>query len=224
MNEKDFKILLLKHLYKGFKDATVVTEFGFSEKPARQTDAISDIFMISKGDMHVFEIKSPKDTLERLKSQVDVYLEHVNYVNVCVDPKFLKELDFLPNRVGIYTIDNKEIIQIREAIYGKVATQRYLDHLWLNELMKLLRGFSTEAYTQACEECMRKHFTKPQIKAIVLFRLQERLQEESDRVKEYISSKAYDKKIPGRIWYKNPKVTPIKDIPFGTMLPFLKNY
>lgn len=74
-------------------------------------------FVFVNGCSEVFEIKTPLDTLNRLDNQLNMYFKVFDKVSLLVDKKYidsLKELDCY-KYLGIFLLENKKIVQIKEA-------------------------------------------------------------------------------------------------------------
>lgn len=108
-----YKNELLKYILKieKYKNEylSVITEI-------RVGDAKAD-FVFINGCSEVFEIKTPLDTLNRLSKQLNMYFKVFDKVSLLIDKKYidiLKELDCY-KYLGIFLLENKKIIQIKEA-------------------------------------------------------------------------------------------------------------
>lgn len=99
----------------------------------RVGDAKAD-FVFVNGCSEVFEIKTPLDTLNRLNNQLNMYFKVFDKVSLLVDQKYigsLKELDCY-KYLGIFLLENKKIIQIKEA---KLNTHK-LDYILAFNLLR----------------------------------------------------------------------------------------
>ena len=97
MNEKDIKIQVIDWLHKNEKHAVIVPEVTLGDSFYDRVRA--DVFALN-GSISIYEIKSEKDTLDRLDNQIEKYTRYANKVSVIVDSKFLGKMT-LPDSVGI---------------------------------------------------------------------------------------------------------------------------
>ncbi|WP_322003318.1 sce7726 family protein [Marinobacter alexandrii] len=101
------KILLGKH---SLNTASLFTEF-------RVGNSKADVVVVN-GTSTVYEIKSERDSLERLESQIDDYFKVFSRVNViCAEKHVRKILHIAPECVGILTLNSRfQISTLREAM------------------------------------------------------------------------------------------------------------
>ncbi len=219
MNEKDIKIQVIDWLHKNEKHAVIVPEVTLGDSFYDRVRA--DVFALN-GSISIYEIKSEKDTLDRLDNQIEKYTRYANKVSVIVDSKFLGKMT-LPDSVGIYTIDNKKIEEIKEPKAQELSVDIYLKYWWGIEFKKALRGipYASNLHLEAAISKFKELFTDEEIKNLTLIRLKERYCKESNIIKELIKNKEYDKLMPKRVFEKetkNIKVTPIVDMPKGVLM------
>lgn len=219
MNEKDIKIQVIDWLHKNEKHAVIVPEVTLGDSFYDRVRA--DVFALN-GSISIYEIKSEKDTLDRLDNQIEKYTRYANKVSVIVDSKFLGKMT-LPDSVGIYTIDNKKIEEIKEPKAQELSVDIYLKYWWGIEFKKALRGipYASNLHLEAAMSKFKELFTDEEIKNLTLIRLKERYYKESNIIKELIKNKEYDKLMPKRVFEKetkNIKVTPIVNIPKGVLM------
>ena len=219
MNEKDIKIQVIDWLHKNEKHAVIVPEVTLGDSFYDRVRA--DVFALN-GSISIYEIKSEKDTLYRLDNQIEKYTRYANKVSVIVDSKFLGKMT-LPDSVGIYTIDNKKIEEIKEPKAQELSVDIYLKYWWGIEFKKALRGipYASNLHLEAAMSKFKELFTDEEIKNLTLIRLKERYYKESNIIKELIKNKEYDKLMPKRVFEKetkNIKVTPIVNIPKGVLM------
>ena len=124
MNEKDIKIQVIDWLHKNEKHAVIVPEVTLGDSFYDRVRA--DVLALN-GSISIYEIKSEKDTLDRLDNQIEKYTRYANKVSVVVDSKFLGKM-VLPDSVGIYTINNKKIEEIKEPKVRELSVDIYLKY------------------------------------------------------------------------------------------------
>lgn len=96
---------------------------------------------VINGHMHGFEIKSARDTLKRIPSQLDAYSKVFDFLSIVTEEKYRKKLiDILPTWVGVYTCqENGTIDEIRASSMNLSKQSFYIAKLlWRNELLELL--------------------------------------------------------------------------------------
>lgn len=115
------------------------------ELPLYYGAARIDIAVIN-GAFHGYEIKSDRDTLDRLPDQLAIYSQIFDYVTVISGPKHVPHLeDFLPNFCGLMVVEKvgKEA-KIEVAIPPQLSNERngYMiaSLLWKDEAVTLLNS------------------------------------------------------------------------------------
>lgn len=219
MTEKEIKIQVIDWLHKNEKHSVIVPEVTISNKNMDRSEEYvrADILALN-GSISIYEIKSQKDTLDRLPHQISKYIQYANKVSVVIDEKFLNKL-ILPDGVGIYITSHSGIEKIKSPIEKEISIDSYLRYWWGIEFKKALRGFpkASNLWMSAAEKKFKDEFSHQEIRALTIFRLKERYLKESKNIKDLINRKKYDDLFPKRVYDKNIKVTPIVDIPFGVL-------
>lgn len=133
MDEKVFKISLLKHILSQNNYKLICTEI-----PFLSLGRFVDVLQITQeNELIAYEIKSDKDTLKRLDGQLDDYCQTFNKVYVIMSDKFKNHAKALPKNVGYGFIKNGEIIIQREAKSKKRLSKWNLSmFLWRRDLRK----------------------------------------------------------------------------------------
>lgn len=188
--------------------------------------AIADILVVN-GDIHIYEIKSKSDSLNRLENQIIRYKECANKVTVVVDEKFvskLESLSFMEN-VGIIAVDKKyKLRELKAAAYSAINKGSYFAYWAPIELRETLRGFpgwyklSTYEANLKLEEIL----TEDEIRRLTLFRLREKYIHEFITRKELIKSKNYEEALKKRFddAISSLTITPLKYIPYHVFRDF----
>lgn len=102
-----------------------------------------DIAVIN-GKIHGFEIKSERDNLERLPSQMDSYNKIFDTITIVVSEKHIsKVIEIIPEWWGVYYVEKQEnyikLSKERDAIENSETDLLSLTQLlWRNELLELL--------------------------------------------------------------------------------------
>lgn len=141
------KILLGRH---SLNTATMLTEFRVA---GCRADAV-----ILNGTSAAYEIKTERDDLQRLKTQIEAYRRVFSQVNVVTGEKHLDDvLKIVPGDVGVLSISRRRTLTTIRAPQddpGRVDPRVIYDSLRRNEIQMILRsnGISvpnvpnTEAY------------------------------------------------------------------------------
>jgi len=126
-------------------DTIVIDELGLLHGKCR-----ADIVVIN-GCMSGFEIKSGKDSLVRLKNQVEIYNSVFDFSTIVLENCHLNEaLDLLPEWWGIILVDEKfydlaHFVSIRDATPSPLNDDFSLAHLlWRNEAIEILEKFGVK--------------------------------------------------------------------------------
>lgn len=104
----------------------------------------ADIAVIN-GKIHCYEIKSERDTLERLPTQIIYYNKVFDKVTIVVDEKYLDKVSqIVPEWWGIYYVikKNNELSIKRKRVSKnnkEIIIEDLLQLLWKDELIELLR-------------------------------------------------------------------------------------
>lgn len=138
-NEYVYKAVLAHKVLLGthsLKTTAMLNEFGVGENKA-------DIVMFN-GTSAIYEIKSERDSLNRLKQQITAYRKVCAEVNVITGYKHLENvLDLVPEDVGILLLtDRNQISTLREASNRPERTEPEVIFysIQLNEAKQILRN------------------------------------------------------------------------------------
>lgn len=221
MTEKDVKIKLLNYLHRNVRPTIALPEISVG----RNNNVRSDIFTVN-GDIAIYEIKTENDSLARLANQLEYYCKYANRVYVVVAEKFLDKLD-IREEVGIYAITKRKAITlVKEASSCDIPHENYKHYWWSIELKETLRGYPGWAkfpYYES-EEILWNILGPEAFKNLTMFRLKERYKKESDTIKNAVLAKEFDALFPKRNITVEPPVTPLINIPYGTLFPFSEPY
>lgn len=142
MKDIDIRQVLLasfQNQYKNDKDTRIIPELGLCQGNARVDLAIVN------GLIHGYEIKSEKDTLNRLSGQQDIYNKVLNRVTVVASSRHLSKINkAVPRWWGISEAksnNNKvSIIDIRPCKENKLIDPSALVQLlWRDEAFTILK-------------------------------------------------------------------------------------
>jgi len=221
MAEKEIKIKVIEWLMKHEKHSVVIPEVTLGHKASIEGASVSraDIFAVN-GDISIYEIKTERDTLDRLESQLTMYQQVANRVSVVVADKFIEKAMILPDNIGVYSITSRSIKKIRPPKSCKITTSAYLHYWWGLELKEIFRGFSgwSKIDSDTGKQKLIDLLTDDQIRNLTLYRLKERYYKESEIIANAIIEKKYDELFPKRNFGGDIKITPLKDIVFGEII------
>jgi hypothetical protein len=104
----------------------------------------ADVLLIQKNILHAFEIKSPLDTLAKLKAQTKDYLDTFDLVSLVISESHLKKVyPHITEYVGLMVIEDStgKVRQIRVPKRRiRHVKSNLLDFLWRRDLAKAVRG------------------------------------------------------------------------------------
>lgn len=128
-----------KKFTKNPKETIIIDEFSSSYSSAR-----IDISVLN-GSLYGYEIKSERDTLERLPKQIEYYSKIFEYITVVTTKKYTKKInEIVPEFFGIFLIENKKgILKLKKIRSPK--KNRNIDYfelaklLWREELKEILK-------------------------------------------------------------------------------------
>jgi len=108
----------------------------FVQDFARRADLV-----VANGTLSAFEIKSARDSLDRLDGQLDVYAQHFEQVTVVAATRHVSAvLACVPRRVGIWEVtDDGQLIVHRRATSRRIPKSKLLTFLPVDELRSLIR-------------------------------------------------------------------------------------
>lgn len=137
MNEQEIKTLLKAKLANSQhgQGAAFVSEL-FIDSFARRADLV-----MANGKLSAFEIKSDRDTLDRLDGQLETYLKLFEQVTVvCAERHQAGVVERTPDGVGIWVLSESGSFKVlkRAKTYKQVAHHSWLSFLPVDELRNLL--------------------------------------------------------------------------------------
>lgn len=128
----------LRHL-RAHPDTLVIDELGLAHAKSR-----IDVAVIT-GCIHGFEIKSAKDTLDRLGTQIDIYRQTLQKLTVVADPRHVGNvLASAPNWCGVMEAERGPRGGIHFSVVRNTRVNPDIDPvmmahlLWRTEVMDLL--------------------------------------------------------------------------------------
>ena len=128
-----------QHQYKNDKDTLIIPELGLC-----QGDARVDIAVVN-GVIHGYEIKSERDTLNRLSGQQDIYNKVLDYVTVVASSSHIPKIKkTVPKWWGIseakYKNDKLTIVDMRPCKKNTtVDPMALVQLLWRDEALSILK-------------------------------------------------------------------------------------
>ncbi len=219
MSEFQIKKKLIEYLLKKDIHQIIVPEVTVGHKSGQNSSVRADIFTIN-GEISIYEIKSEKDSLVRLSKQIENYKIYANKVNVVIAEKFLSQLN-LDDTIGIYIIkDNGNIKKVKSAVSTPIETNNILEYWLSNELKDFLRGYkgTSKLDKSNLKTYLKKLLTNSQINNTTLLMLKNRYSQESHEIKRMMDLNTLIK-FPKRGLQVNNNIIPLKEIPFGLIMP-----
>jgi len=153
MTEREIREALMERLRNQNKCPRTRVE---EELCLRQGAARIDVAVVN-GILQGYEIKSRKDTLDRLPAQVEVYNQVFDYVTLVVDGTHLdKAMSLIPQWWGIYVPRKRgaqiqfSVVRNRERNLIGVEAKALAEFLWKDEALEILeergldRGFRSK--------------------------------------------------------------------------------
>jgi hypothetical protein len=141
MRDKEIRHALLQDLHKKYhndSNTLIVEEFGLCQGNARV-----DIAVIN-GTMHGYEIKSEKDTLNRLYRQQAIYSKVLDYVTVIASSRHLQRInEVIPDWWGLNEAKWKnqtvKIVEVRpHRENNEIEPTALVQLLWRDEAFDIL--------------------------------------------------------------------------------------
>jgi putative phage regulatory protein len=177
-----------KKFTKNPEDTIVIDEFSSSYSSAR-----IDISVLN-GSLHGYEIKSERDTLERLPKQIEYYTKIFEYITVVTTDKYTEKIiEIVPDFFGIFLIEKKKnklkLKKIRNSKKNKNIDYFELTKLlWKEELKEILKENDIKKVSSLTRlELTKKVFENiPQniIKKFVLTKIKNRTIERAVSIQE----------------------------------------
>ena len=128
-----------KKFTKNPKETIIIDEFSCSYSSAR-----IDISILN-GSLHGYEIKSERDTLERLPNQIEYYSKIFEYLTVVTTKKYIEKInEIVPVFFGLFIVEKKSN-EIKLKKIRSPKKNRNIDYfelsklLWKDELKELLK-------------------------------------------------------------------------------------
>jgi len=143
LKDKDIREAMIFKIDKENKthEYRLINELGICDGVSRVDLAVVN------GRLCGYEIKSDKDTLERLPGQIDSYNKTFDKITIIVGKKFENEIiDKVPEHWGIEVaylnrMKNISFKRVRIAkINREIEAKALLELLWKDELVQLLKG------------------------------------------------------------------------------------
>jgi hypothetical protein len=134
MYEKEIKYLIFETLFKVEEKNTVfLNEFSTGH------DARADIAAFNS-NIHLLEIKSPRDSLQRLSSQLNYFLAYSEKCSLVIHSKhYSKAVKIIPETVGLWIIEKDKII-IDRLPQKRSMEAIFLTEFWWSSELKILLG------------------------------------------------------------------------------------
>lgn len=173
MKELDLKIKLIEFILNNFKGALVSSEVRFHFGSRR-----ADVIALDNEIAIAFEIKSARDTVERLEYQISSYIKYFDscYV-VCVESNLSSVRKITSKGIGIILITESDVKIIRKAYTFKKQDKLSLcSTIPVSDLKKLKHDKSAQSKYELClSVCLYNSFD--QIKSLSRSSLNKKISE-----------------------------------------------
>jgi len=185
--EDDIRIELDKYIKEEYPNESDKDEYTTYPLKSR-----ADKCIFTKNGIHVFEIKSEKDSFARLENQIKDYKTYAEKVTIVLHVKklsaFMKNHTHLLDGVGLMVYYNKDIpLEMKIKPKKLIPVEKKLFLLWSQELADLLSIF------RGCSKCTSSHtreivasevFTKQQAHKITNIILSDRFSKKTTDKKQ----------------------------------------
>lgn len=213
------KISLLKYILKNKSDVIAVPEVSVC-------NSVADMLVIDQ-DIHIYEIKSAKDTLQRLPKQIESYKKCANKITLILDEKFLQKIDNLDylDGVGIISINKRyQLTKIKEPISHSVSKKGLITYWSAIELKETFRGFP-KWYKYSTNDALKKldeTLDLNKLSRLTIYRIKEKYRKESYKRKKALQDKDYTTVLKSRFAdLDSLEITPLLDVPSSVFIDFI---
>ncbi|MDD5899335.1 MAG: sce7726 family protein [Lachnospiraceae bacterium] len=141
LNDKDIRKVIYNSFSGSREETRILEEFSMG-------DSRADMLLVTKTKLIGLEIKSDRDSFERLARQIQDYERFFDTNYLVVGTYHVEEaLRTVPAHWGIYEVyENGDGIYVMECVRGssmtlKDNTEEKLYLLWRNELMRIVRDY-----------------------------------------------------------------------------------
>jgi ribosomal protein L17 len=148
MTELEIKKLLVRHFLEKYKNCVVGSEFSFQFGERR-----ADLALLNADYLSAFEIKGARDTVSRLRYQIESYKKFFDFCFVVCEPSNLTEVrTTIPRDVGILIAEKNGITHVRQSKQFKRHDKKVLSSaLSVPKLMTLAKGNHLRSKHELCE-------------------------------------------------------------------------
>ncbi|HHG3227534.1 sce7726 family protein [Vibrio parahaemolyticus] len=148
MTELEIKKLLVRHFLEKYKNCVMGSEFSFQFGERR-----ADLALLNADYLSAFEIKGARDTVSRLRYQIESYKKFFDFCFVVCEPSNLTEVrTTIPRDVGILLAEKNGITHVRQSKQFKRHDKKVLSSaLSVPKLMTLAKGSNLRSKHELCE-------------------------------------------------------------------------
>lgn len=173
MNEHEIKESLIRYLSNRYSSENNEITF-IKELFVDSWNRRADVVMVN-GHLSAYEIKSDRDSLTRLRGQLDSFKNYFEYVTVVCTKTYISEIRKILGhdewlKVGIYLVDGENVRSIRKAKKNVIKIDNWFSHLPVDELRKLLKENAVHANGNRAElvNAASKHLLVKHVREFVL--------------------------------------------------------
>ena len=188
-NEKIIRKLLRNKYQKQYPNAIIRDEFTSLGLNTR-----NDLFLVDDSIIISFEIKSNRDTLKRLRSQITEYKTYSSMVVIALDIKHVKKFekdfeDLVDDNLTVYVYNDYELINYIDGIPKEFPN--LLNLLWSSELLLFREGLKGRSKLPkssiASKKMINAVFSQEEISQISKYLFVKRLKDEphKSKIKKY---------------------------------------
>ena len=173
MNEHEIKESLIRYLSNRYSSENNEITF-IKELFVDSWNRRADVVMVN-GHLSAYEIKSDRDSLTRLRGQLDSFKNYFEYVTVVCTKTYISEIKKILGhdewlKVGIFLVDGENVQSIRKAKKNVIKIDNWFSHLPVDELRKLLKENAVHANGNRAEliNAASKHLLVKHVREFVL--------------------------------------------------------
>ena len=175
--DKDMREALFSYFEDSYSHIRFLEEFSMGKSRA-------DAIMISENEIVGFELKSDRDSLVRLKSQIPDYDKYYDRNYLVVGEHFEKKsYDVLPSHWGIIKVFERngsiQVEQLRPSVVNPADTlKKQMEFLWRNELIHIVKehklGGVTNKNKHKLMVTLYDNMSREELKQCLLWEMMER--------------------------------------------------
>ena len=183
LDEEACKIQLYTHLVNSYPNASIIPEFSLLSRRA-------DFAVFDDGLIHLFEIKSEIDSIERLEVQIEEYQHYSTHITLVLHKNKMKFIT-QNKKLGILEISNQGIKHKRKPQESTFSTRRMCRQLWSKERaigVKGVKGASKLKSLQSFSDFLCSSMQRAQQRRYLSLVLKQRFSHENSVRRELLKN------------------------------------